>query len=203
MHSKFLRLLAVVLCSCSFISHSTAEEARFLFGTSDDWRGERIALPPGFARDMEWVGEEDIRFAPGMFKADSDNFFTYVLVFLLDKEADVSPESIHQEVLKYYRGLSKTVMRNPQLDTSAFKLHLVEDKAPAQPPAQASEVKQFSGTLDWIEPFTTKKAQQLHLELQLWSHHEQPALFLCVSPRAPEQEIWKELRKIRSGFTIE
>ena len=46
------------------------------------WFGERIALPPkGFAPDLGLKGIEEILFAPGMFKADQPDFFTYVFLF--------------------------------------------------------------------------------------------------------------------------
>ena len=47
------------------------------------WRSETIKLPPAFAPDMTLTGVEEIRFAPGMFQADSDSFFSYFLVFVL------------------------------------------------------------------------------------------------------------------------
>jgi hypothetical protein len=185
-----------------------AQAPRFIFDTGDTvWGGERIQLPPGFAPEMTWVGEEDIRFAPGMFKAEADDFFTYVLLFLLEKGSDVSPEKIEREVLTYYQGLSKGVMKGKgkEVDAGKFTVELKKEDAPASTPAgiEAKSVTQFGGILDWVEPFATQKAQKLHLEVQLWTHGGQPALFLCVSPKARDTEIWNTLRKIRESFRIE
>jgi hypothetical protein len=156
---------------------------------------------------MKWIGEEDIRFAPGMFKADADDFFTYVLVFLLESDSDVSLEKIGKEVLTYYQGLGKAVMKGKGLDVDAekFTIKLTKDESVAEAPAgvETASVAQFSGFLDWVEPFATQKEQRLHLEVQSWKHGEKPALFLCVSPKAREAEIWKQLRKIRASFRIE
>ena len=83
---------------------------RFLFSTGEPaWRGERIPLPPGFAKDMGWRGFEEIRFAPGMFEPDSEQFFTYVLAFYLEPGTTTREENLKREFLAYYRGLAKAV----------------------------------------------------------------------------------------------
>ena len=120
--------LLFFLIAGSFAQSLRAEEPpRFMFDTgATEWRGERISLPPTFAADMNWIGEEDIRFAPGMFSADAEDFFTYVLVFILDSGADISEQTIEAELLTYYRGLSTAVMKGKQkqVDTEAFKVEL-------------------------------------------------------------------------------
>ena len=84
----------------------------------------------GFAPTLGWKGIEDIRFAPGMFQADAEDFFSYALVFLLEEGADVSPEGIQREVLTYYQGLSTAVLKGKgvTVDTSKFELSLAEPK---------------------------------------------------------------------------
>ncbi len=59
---------------------SAADETTEKLTFNTTWRGERIELPPRFAPTMTLKGIEEIRFAPGMFKAESDWFFSYVFV---------------------------------------------------------------------------------------------------------------------------
>ena len=65
---------------------------------------------------------------------------------------------------------------------------------------------QYSGKLDWVEPFATKGAQVLHFELQSWSDAATARnyLFVCASPQKPDgkSKIWEELRKIRKEFEV-
>ena len=82
-------------------------------------------------------------------------------------------------------------------------MSLSEDESTKKTPKGAGGAKQYSGQLTWIEPFATKETQRLHLEIQAWDHEGQPALFLCVSPKAFTEPIWKQLREIRAGFRIE
>ena len=44
--------------------------------TPEGWRGETIKLPAPFAKDMKLTGFEVIRFAPGMFNVEKEDFFS-------------------------------------------------------------------------------------------------------------------------------
>lgn len=204
----FLLFFAVLLPS-QLLAQQPESGPTFDFQTPPAWRGEVISLPPGFAKNLAWKGTENIRFAPGMFKAEHANFFSYVLVFLLEGEADVSEAAVKKQVLVYYQGLAQAVAGKalPDLDTDAFKLKLTPaDELKPNPGGdkadKAEGLKTWSGTLDWIEPFATKKAQTLNLEVHLWKHGEQPALYFTVSPQATDHAIWKEMRGYRAGFAF-
>ena len=119
-----------------------AVEPQFVFDTgTPPWKGERILLPPGFARDLGWNGVEEIRFAPGMFEAGRPDFFSYILVFLLKPGADISEEGLRRELLTYYAGLSEAVMesRGFEVDTSGFAVSIGEEKKPSGAPKTAPE----------------------------------------------------------------
>ncbi|MEM7015557.1 MAG: hypothetical protein AAF585_29205 [Verrucomicrobiota bacterium] len=187
--------LLLLIAACFALP--AAAETKFLFKT-ENWRGEQILLPPGFAPTMKWKGIEDIRFAPGMFDADSESFFSYALVFLLDEDADISTEGVHEQVLMYYQGLSTAVLKGKgqTTDVSKFELKLGE-------PETADDVTNIDGTLDWVEPFATQNQQKLNLQIRIWKHGDKPALFFIVSPQGKDHAIWTELEEIRDTFKIE
>lgn len=171
------------------------------------WPGERILLPPGFARDLGWKGVEEIRFAPGMFRAGEPDFFSYIIVFLLEPGADISTNGLQRELLTYYRGLSKAVMGSKGetvvTDGFALKLEALEEEHEGAPEA-ALKAKAWKATLDWVEPFATQKNQTLHFEIHTWEHEGQPVVLSCVSPAKPDQATpWEALRTIRSKFRFE
>lgn len=63
------------------------------------WFGERIALPPkGFAPDLGLKGIEEILFAPGMFKSDQPDFFTYVFLFAVEAKPVLTSEVLQKEL---------------------------------------------------------------------------------------------------------
>jgi len=199
---------------CTFFLAAIAPRAfaepTFIFETgTPEWKGERLELPPGFAPDLGWTGVEHIRFAPGMFEAEAPNFFSYVIVFLLEPGSDVTEAALKRETLIYYRGLSKAVMEGKQqsVDTSGFTVTLVPSDDKSGAPTVAPTATAWTGTLDWVEPFATQQPQKLFLELHVWEHEGQPVVLSCISPVAPVSpavdDPWKALRSIRAAFRFE
>ncbi|MFT4546872.1 MAG: hypothetical protein ACI8XO_004327 [Verrucomicrobiales bacterium] len=204
-----LALFALTIYSAPADEDSKSTE-KLIFKT--EWKGERITLPPPFAKDMKLQGIEEIRFAPGMFKPDSDSFFSYVFVFSVPGEKKLSEKVIKSETLTYYRGLAKSVLagRGKEVDPSKFKFELEKAKQAKGVPASVADAKsvvQYTGKLDWIEPFATAKPQVLHFEIQAWADPKTKRnyLFVGTSPKEIDDkaEIWKKLRKIRSDFKVE
>lgn len=169
------------------------------------WGGETIELPPGFAPDMKLKGSEQIRFAPGMMKPESDSFFCYAFVFELQSKPVLTETVLKDEFLKYYRGLCKAVLdgKRPDVDPSEFTLELERVKSDAEASAKENAGDAptlYAGTLDWVEPFATKKPQKLNLEMRMWARNERNYIFVCVSPQPRDARIWKQLHAIREEY---
>ena len=169
-----------------------------------EWAGERIKLPPSFAPKLGLKGIEEILFAPGMFKADEKNFFSYVFLFALDRKPELTAEVLRKELLAYYIGLSKARMGNPKLDTSKFTVKLQALKLQEASPKGALNAKFYRAEVYWIEPFATKKFQTLYFELQTWQYKGSPFnyLFVCASPQKRSAPIWKTMRGIRASVKL-
>ena len=171
----------------------------------EEWGGETIKIPPGFAPDMKLKGSEHIRFAPGMMKPASDSFFSYAFVFDLQSKPDLTEAVVKEELLKYYRGLCKAVLKEqlPDVDPSKFTLELQQVKSDAKPSPDEkgpSTPTRYTGTLDWVEPFATKKPQKLNLEIRTWATNDRNYIFVCASPQAQDTAIWKQLHAIRDDY---
>ena len=181
------------------------EPGAFKLAAPEGWGGESIELPPRFAPDMKLKGAEHIRFAPGMMKPASDSFFCYAFVFELETKPVLTEAVVKDEFLKYYRGLCKAVLNGklPDVDPSRFTLELQRAKSDTQsaPDDKAAVMPAvYTATLNWVEPFATKKPQKLNLELRIWSSNDRNYIFACVSPQARDTAIWKVLRDIRDGY---
>ena len=208
---RLLSFLALFTCNLSLAQKPKDSEVaseKLVFKTK--WGGERIALPPAFAPGMKLKGIEEIRFAPGMFKPDSDSFFTYVFLFAVSDDQKLTKDVIQKETLVYYQGLAGGLLKSKgkEVDLSKFSFKLEQAKTAKDTPAtvRAESVTQYVGTLDWVEPFATAKPQILHFELQSWSDPKTKKnyLFVCTSPKAisEKEPIWKELRNIRRTFEV-
>jgi len=199
-------LLVLALSGVSLSAAQPLAQQQFVIKKpTPKWFGERIALPPkGFAPDLGLKGIEEILFAPGMFKADQPDFFTYVFLFAVEAKPLLTEEVLQKELLTYYVGLSKARLGNPNLDTSKFSVDVRKVKQFEKKPNGALNVASYTATVNWIEPFATRKFQTLHFELQTWKYAGSPHqyLFVCASPQSQDKMIWETLREIRANLTL-
>jgi hypothetical protein len=170
------------------------------------WSKETISLPPGFAPDMKWKGVEELRFAPDMYKPESDSFFSYTILFWLPGEQKVDVKTMEQEMLAYYRGLCKAVSKskNKDVNVSTFSVKIKEvtpDKVNKQ--STGEPYLEYAGELNWVEPFVTGKPQTLSLDIHTWycDKHKHQCVFMCVSPQPKTAAVWKTMFEIHSKTT--
>jgi hypothetical protein len=131
-----------------------------------------------------------------MFRPESDDFFSYVIVFRLDGPPKLFPEMLEQELLAYYRGLAKGVSRGT-ITADGFSIEVKPEKI-----AYANNGEHYVATLKWVEPFVTKKPQRLRIEIRVWvdSENRRTWAFMSISPKATDHPIWKKMHEIRDNF---
>jgi hypothetical protein len=178
------------------------EQSSFALAAPKGWGGETISLPPGFAPGMKLKGVEHIRFAPGMMRPDSGSFFCYAFAFELASKPELTKTVVHDEFLSYYRGLCTAVLggQGAEVDPSKFTLKLQQLESAATASDSEDAAIRYRGTLDWVEPFATKKPQKLHIEIRTWTQKGHNYLFACVSPQAKDAAIRKQLHRIRDDY---
>lgn len=198
----FIVLLAI-LSGASTVLAADAELAKHITVPAG-WKGEQISLPPSFAREMQFKGIEEARFSPGMFQEKSNTFFSYFFVFKIDPGSELTLKNIERELLTYYQGLASTIFKSQkkEIDTSGFTCKLTKaipvDSQKIYPPG----LTEYSATVNWTEPFVTRKPQTLKLIIQAWTDKTtgHGYLFVCVSPQDLKDNIWQSMQNIRSTF---
>ena len=162
-----------------------------------DWRFERIDFPLSFAPDISLTGFEELRFAPGMFKPDSDTYFTYVFAMKITDDFILDIMGLHSLLETYFRGLCRTVAAEKKfdIDTSKIRAQIRAD----QP--DAPKVRNFSGSVASYDPFVTGKPLTLNFEMividmSLKDHR----IFAAISPKPVDSPIWKLLRTLKDQF---
>jgi hypothetical protein len=167
------------------------------------WRKETIPLPPSFAPNMKWKGTEELRFAPGMFKANAPDFFSYALLFWLSDDVGIDVKTMERELLAYYRGLAAAVLKGKkqEVDTKAFTLTITAAKQQPDRRPGGEALAGYVGELKWTEPFATGKPQTLRLEIHTWPGAKHNCVFVCASPQPQTGAVWNTLREIRAGCT--
>jgi hypothetical protein len=162
-----------------------------------------MAFPLGFAKDLEYKGHEDLRFAPGMFKAEAPDYFSYAFVMWIDGAMSFEPASLEKDLLKYYKGLCASVAKGKKLDLDLSKIKVQVTKQEQKGTLGGEDADFLHARIDWYDPFVTGKPLTLHLEL--WGRPadagKRRCLFALASPREKTAPIWDALRKIQAGFT--
>lgn len=161
-----------------------------------DWRSEVIPFPLGFAPDIPLKGVEELRFAPGMFKVEAEDYFTYSFLWWLDGKTSLTAEQIQAYLLDYFAGLYKAVSKTESKDTSAFSVTVRTSKADAWI-ADASQF--FQGTASWVDPFVTEKPLKLTIHIAQWYCQDHTAYFFLLSPQTEDHAIWDVLRAQVAG----
>ncbi len=168
----------------------------------EGWRSERLPFPLSFAPDLDYKGHENLRFAPGMFKPEMADYFSYAFVLWIDGKMSFEPESLEKDLLKYYRGLCGSVARSRKLDLDLSRIAVKVKKQDQKGKLGGEDAEFLHAQIDWYDPFVTGKPLSLHLEI--WGRTadagKRSCLFAIVSPKEKTAAVWETLRKIQREF---
>ncbi len=162
-----------------------------------DWRFERIDFPLSFAPEITLTGFEELRFAPGMFKPESDTYFTYVFAMKITDDVTLDTMGLHSLLETYFRGLCRTVAAEKKfdIDTSKIRAHIRADQ-PVAP-----KVRNFSGSVASFDPFVTGKPLTLNFEMIVIDmSRKDHRIFAALSPKPADSPNWKTLRTLKDQF---
>ncbi len=194
------RFLGAALAA--FLSMATVEAAGkalpFTLPLPEGWRAETIPFPLDFAPGLPYRGLEELRFAPGMFKAGAPDAWTYGFLWWLDEPASTEPREVARHLEAYYRGLWEAVA-----PAKGFAGRVTDHRVtlvPA-PPGRGEEVR-FSGVARTGDAFVTGEALRLHLRAMVWRCPEdlRQVWWFEVSPRPPSDPVWRTFEAIRDGL---
>lgn len=192
-----LWLLTIVLASPVF-SEEPAASLPFHLPAPEGWLTETIPFPLGFAPELDYQGLEELRFAPGMFKTESESLWSYTFVWWFPDSTEVSNKRLKKDLSRYFEGLMVAVGESRDRDLSNAKF--VAELAP--PLASDDQETYLLGTVETFDSFVTAEMISLNVKICQVSCEEQgmTALFFELSPQSFEHGIWAEMDAIRQGF---
>ena len=158
----------------------SAEERAAACQAIVDWRSEIIELPPEFAPSLP-AGREELRFAPGMFEADSETYFTYAFVLSFAAGTALDPAALKAILDAYYRGLTRAVAESKKLE-----LPIDEIASRVEPDGQG-----LRATIAMYDAFVTGEALELELRMTVAG----TCVTVQASPRPAGDAVWAMLEK--------
>ena len=169
--------------------------------TPDGWRTETIPFPLTFAPELSYEGLEELRFSPGMFEAESVDFWSYAFIWWLPLETQLDADTLASDLEIYFRGLTQAVAKGRELELDEPKFHAQLEETPND----RKQVRLLVGQAETLDAFATQQQVQLNVSIHIWPCKSQQRLvaFFALSPQPPTHSIWQTLREIREGFRCE
>jgi hypothetical protein len=172
-------------------------QAEMMLPTPADWRFERIDFPLSFAPELKYQGFEELRFAPGMFNAESETYFTYIFAMKITDDAALDAAELKSLLETYFRGLCRTVAKEKKFDVDVSKIsaQVQADQSKAQ------TARHFRAAVESFDPFVTGKPLTLNLEMiVIDAGRTDHRIFAAISPKPIDSPIWKLLRTLKGQF---
>ena len=112
MLKRFLKiiflLIVIIVIGGGYIYFRLHNDIENVLEAKNDWRSEVLEFPLIFARDLEYEGEEHIRFAPGWGEIDSEDYFSYVFLWMIKENPNLNSSKLESILNIYFDGLMNT-----------------------------------------------------------------------------------------------
>ncbi len=178
---------------------ATKWEPPYQLSLPEGWGVERFSIPILFAPEIPYKGVEDIRFAPGWAKVNSDEYWSYAFLWYLDGSPKTTAKIVAANLKAYYTGLVGSM----QGEIPADKLVSVKTKI-KKVKTEKGDLKTFRGTVYMLD-YMGKKPITLNCIVHLKSCAGQNKTFIFyeISPKPYSDKVWQGLHQLWSGFSCD
>jgi hypothetical protein len=179
-------------------SAPSAETLPFAWPIPVGWKAETIPFPLGFAPALPYVGVEELRFAPGMFSAGSDEFWTYAFVWWLHGDVAFDAATLNADLASYFGGLSLAVETRESFDP--HDAAAVAKLSPAD--SEETGHARWVGTVSVYDAFVTHARIELDLDVRVFrcAAQDRTVALFTVSPQPEGHAVWTHLAALRDTF---
>lgn len=189
MHKKSVLILIIFTIS-SFITYGQEKET--VLKAPDNWKSEIIPFPLGFAQEIDFVGFEDLRFAPGWSDSANENFWTYMFVWYIEKDLAMTENKLTETFNMYYDGLMGVASNNETDSTNSNQL----DKTLC---LFVRTDEGFTGKMRVYDRFFTKDYMILNIKVkESFCTKMNKQIILCdISPKDFDHEVWNIFEDVK------
>lgn len=183
--SKTIPLFVIILFLC--VQCKKNDTLVFPLSAPDNWRQETIQFPLSFAPSIEHDGTLYVRFAPGWGKQDSEEYFSYIFLWSLDQNPDLSSTSLESQMESYFDGLMNMISKSDS--KNSIKTKTFFEKIDSQ---------SYAGKIITYDGFITKKEVSLNVVVTT-TPCENLGKYLVtfrISPQDIKHPIWDTLNNV-------
>lgn len=171
-------------------------EAPYALPTPKDWSIERFPIPISFAPQIPYKGVEDIRFAPGWAKAQTEEYWSYAFLWYVDGKVKIDAEIINRNIKNYYAGLiaanGRTIPVEKLIPVETSFREVRKDK---------DDLKTYIGTIKMLD-YMAQKPITLNCKVHVKSCIGENNMFIFyeLSPQPLSHNIWLSLDQLWIDF---
>jgi len=166
------------------------------FPVPERWRQEIVTFPLSFAPALDYTGHGDVRFSPGMFDPDADDFWTYAFIWWVPVDTEISAARLSTDMNTYFSGLAALVTEMGERDLPPYKAD-----------ATYFEYHHISGPsligrVNTLDAFATHAPIGLNAKVDelICETHKRKAIRFTFSPQPFGHNQWEKLKQVRDGF---
>jgi hypothetical protein len=177
---------------------SYGQEHETILKAPDKWLSEILPFPLGFAQEIEFIGFEDLRFTPTWSDSTSQEFWTYMFVWYVEKGEPMTENKLTEYFNLYYDGLMGVDHNNRIDSTGTNQL----DKTISL--FVKSDIG-FTGKMRVYDRFFTKDYMVLNIKVKesfCLSSNKQ-IIWCDISPAAFDHEIWNKFKEVSLAVKCE
>jgi hypothetical protein len=173
-------------------------EAPYNLPIPKDWGIERFLIPISFAPQIPYKGVEDIRFAPGWGKVNSDEYWTYAFLWYLEGSPQIDASVIAGNLKAYYTGLIEINRSRDSIPAATLSpvLTLFTETT-----TEKGDLKTYTGTIEM-----TDYMQHKPIMLNCIAHwkfcpdEKRTILYFALSPKPVTHANWLILNQLWQDF---
>ncbi len=194
----FLKIVAaivvLVLMLAGYLYFRLHNSIENVLVADENWRSEVLEFPLIFAEDLDYTGEEYIRFAPGWGEQHSEGYFSYVFLWMIEESLEGNVNSLEHIIEVYFDGL---------MNTGAITNFNFFKKIPASKATiQQIEEHVFEGSVTLYDEFFAKEMITLNITIKTENCliNQKNIIWFYLSPKEREHPIWTELTEVKLNF---
>jgi hypothetical protein len=162
------------------------------------WSVERFALPPEFAKQIEFKGVEDVRFAPGWGEVKTDEYWSYAFLWWTEGIPQVNSAVLEKSLVSYYSGLTARNITPRKIPESklvpiAVSVHAIE--------TGPGDLETYAGKISMLDYMTqTPMILNALIHKKSCPDKNHGFIFFEISPRPLKDPVWEKLNKLNVDF---
>jgi hypothetical protein len=176
----------------------TALAQSFYLPVPEGWAIGELPIPPEFALQIPYTGEEHVRTAPRWREPTSETIWTYCYLWWIDGDAKISKESLQRDMQAYYAGLVNRNIISRKIEAS---LIVPTTASFEEITAEKQDQHTYAGTVNMLD-YLSLRSITLNISVHVLPclPENKLGVLFTVTPQAKTHSVWKDFEIIHEGF---